>query len=187
MKYATSSRLTLGLATITLALLCGTPALAQTQPSQASDPVVLKVDVLLARSASDKKISSVPYSLLLVASQRGAASRLRAGVELPGEPSTTVNEGVTTTQRPTRFVGTSIDCSLFSQVLADPYQLTISIQDSALLPDQKGQPMGPMAIRTFSSSSMVSIRNGQTVTLVVGTDPITGETLRAEVALTVLK
>jgi hypothetical protein len=44
-----------------------------------------------------------------------------------------------------------------------------------------------VAFRTLSVSNTLVLRDGQMLPFVVGTDRITGETLRAEVRLTVLK
>ncbi len=150
---------------------------------------VLKVDVLLTRQLGEKKISSSPHSLILAGA---GAARLRTGVELPGDPSsTTSKEGVTTTRRDSRFVGTSIDCSFMGSPPdmqpGQRYRLHMSVADSGILPEAQSKTIGAMAVRTFSSSVPLAVRDGQTVVFTVGTDPITGETLRAEVTVTVVK
>jgi hypothetical protein len=162
---------------------------AQQAPAKTEAPV-LKVDVLLTRQLGNKKISSIPHSLLLTPGT--GAARLRTGVELPGEPLTTTSkEGVTTTRRDSRFVGTSIDCSfLGSPSGVEPgqrYRLLLSVADSGFLPEAQSKTMGAMGLRTFSSSTPLAIRDGQTLVFTVGTDPITGETLRAEVTISVVK
>jgi hypothetical protein len=42
-------------------------------------------------------------------------------------------------------------------------------------------------VRTFSTSNFLVLRAGQPTTFSVGTDPITGETLSAEVTISLVK
>jgi hypothetical protein len=45
----------------------------------------------------------------------------------------------------------------------------------------------PMAFRTFSFSNTLALRDGQTVQFATATDKITGEVLKVEVTITVMK
>jgi hypothetical protein len=131
-------------------------------------------------------VSRLPYSLLVPVGTSQQRTSLRVGVDLPGEPSTmTSKEGVTTTRRDTRFVGTSIDSSA-SLSGEGRYRLYLSIQDSSVLPADRKEFAAPV-IRNFSTSNVLYVREGQPLTFSVGTDPISGETLRAEVTITAVK
>jgi hypothetical protein len=131
-------------------------------------------------------VSRLPYSLFVPVGTGGQRTSLRVGVDLPGEPSTTTSkEGVTTTRRDTRFVGTSIDSSA-SLSGEGRYRLYLSIQDSSVLPADRKEFAAPV-IRNFTTSNSLYVREGQPLTFSVGTDPISGETLRAEVTVTVVK
>lgn len=174
-------------ATTLLALLvtaaAGATTVAAEQQAPQPERPALKVEVVLTRSQGEKKVSNVPYSILV----GGGFTRLRVGVDVPGDPSsTTSKEGVTTTRRDSRFVGTSIDAA------ANPrgpgrHELVLSISDSSVLPDQRSKEPGQVAFRTFSISNTLVVVEGQPLAFVVGTDQVTGETLRAEVTVTVVK
>lgn len=156
---------------------------AREQQPPKPDPQVFKVDVVLTRYQGEKKISSVPYSLLL----GDSFTRMRVGVDVAGDPLTaTSKEGVTTTRRDFRFLGTSIDGAVTPRE-SGRHHLILSIQDSSVLPDPRFKDSASLAFRTFSISNQLFVREGQAVPFVVGTDQITGETLRAEVTLTAVK
>ncbi len=65
--------------------------------------------------------------------------------------------------------------------------LTIS-HDSISYPDDTvSPPQGAPAFPTFSTTNTLVLRDGETGQLTVAADPITGEVIRVDVTLTVLK
>jgi hypothetical protein len=130
-------------------------------------------------------VSRLPYSLLV--SVGGRQTSLRVGVDIPMEPSTTTSkEGVTTTRRDARPIGTSIDSS--ATAAGDGrYRLFLSIQDSSVVPADRSKEFVSPVIRNFSTSNFLHVREGQALTFSVGTDPISGETLSAEVTVSIVK
>lgn len=156
---------------------------AREQQPPKPEQQLFKLDVVLMRYRGEKKLSSVPYTLLL----GDNFTRLRVGVDVAGDSSTaTSKEGVTTTRRDFRFLGTSIDGAINPRE-GGRHHLILSIQDSSVLPDPRFKDSGSFAFRTFSISNQLFVREGQLVPFVVGTDQITGETLRAEVTISVVK
>jgi hypothetical protein len=132
-------------------------------------------------------ISRLPYSLFVAVGPTSQRTSLRVGVDVPGEPSTTTSkDGVTTTSRPARYVGTLIDSSA-TPAGDGRYRLYLSIQDSSVLPADQSREFVSPVIRSYSSSNYLYVRDGQTLTFSVGTDRLTGETLRAEVTVAVVK
>jgi hypothetical protein len=89
-----------------------------------------------------------------------------------------------------RNVGTDID-AIVARVDATSYSVGLNVRDSSIFTsDQTKMPntmVDPTAFRTFSASNTLNMTDGQTRLFGVATDKITGETLRIEVKLTVLK
>jgi hypothetical protein len=171
---------------VTLVLIAAAaprPALAQERPL-----VPLKVDLVVSRNAGEKKVSSLPYTLWVTANTE--RSSLRMGVQVP-VPSTRV-AGKDDPPPPAfsyRNVGTNIDCSARS--IADGrFNVQITLNDSAVQFDGKesrGTAQGLPSFREFSSSFTLLLRDGQTATYTSATDPVSGETLKVDVTLAVLK
>jgi hypothetical protein len=176
------------------------PAHAQEPPSMPTMPV--QVEVVMTRLQGEKKISSMPFVLMANAGSRANQSSMRMGVDVPVGTSTsnvTQTQGPATSQRATatarvatefRNVGTDID-TMVSRIDATNYSVYVSIRDSSIFTsDQTKIPntmVDPTAFRTFNSSNTLPMQDGQTRVFGVATDKITGETLRIEVRLTVVK
>jgi hypothetical protein len=177
-------------------------ALAQQQP--AAPPLVpVKVDVILSRFQGEKKVSSLPYTVW--ANANGNNVSLRLGVDVPVGASlvTTGNENTTSSGRSTtttsstmnrmefRNVGTSIDC-LVRQTPDGKFWVRLNVQDSSIFTTDSDTrtPLklaDPMAFRTFTFSNELPMRDGQTAQWASATDKITGEILRLDATLTVVK
>jgi type II secretory pathway component GspD/PulD (secretin) len=152
----------------------------------------LKVQVVVARYQGEKKISSMPYLLTMNVGQR---SNLRMGTQVP--VSVTSIDSRTTDGKPNpppppgaiqyRDVGTNIDCS--AQALDDGrFQMGITVDDSSVYgDDQAGTPKGNPSFRSFRTVNSMVLKNGETFQFTAATDKVTGETVRIEVTLTVLK
>ncbi len=70
------------------------------------------------------------------------------------------------------------------------FRLAISVSDdSVAYVDDKdpGSPSGVPRFRTFRVSNTLLLRDGQTSQMTTATDPITGEVMRIDVTLNVLK
>ena len=89
-----------------------------------------------------------------------------------------------------RNVGTNIDCQA-TRLDENQFSVRLDINDSSIYSpdgDAKGvKTFDPAAFRTFNASNTVVLRNGQTVLFGTGTDKISGEVLKIEVTLTVVK
>ena len=172
------------------------------QGEQAAPIIPVKIDVVLSRFQGDKRISSLPYTLF--ANANGNAASLRIGVDVPVGSSiiTSGNEnptggGRTTTTSSTsnrvefRNVGTSIDC--WARHLPDGrFMVNLRVQDSSIFTADADSraPLklaDPMAFRTFTFSNELPMREGQLLLWATATDKITGELLKLEATLTVVK
>lgn len=178
-----------------------TPAAAAKPPL---DVVAVQVDVVLTRWQGEKKISSLPFVLIASASSRGGNSTsIRMGVDVPIGTSTSNatqttgaqtnnTRAVATTKSETVFrnVGTDIDTQL-TRTDETTYSVYLNIRDSSIFSSDSSKPLSavadPTAFRTFNASNTLPMKDGQTRLFGMGTDKITGETMRVEVKLTVLK
>jgi Flp pilus assembly secretin CpaC len=175
------------LALLGLALL-GAAATAEEKtqaPATRKNPTPIKVQVVFARYAGEKKMSSLPYALALGAPGRPA--RLRMGIEVP-MPS--VKENVPTVSY--HNVGANLDCS------AEPtedgrYKLDLTIEQSSIFAPE-GDKKTPAALssdhpllRSFNASFTLFLSDGQSASYVLATDPLSGEVLKVDVTMAVLK
>ena len=171
-------------------------------PPPGEKPIVpIKVDIVLMRFQSEKKISSLPFSVWVNANELRypgqpaggfRVTSLRMGVDVPaGQVATTSAQGVTTTQPNYRAVGTKIDVSA-EEMPGGVFSLYVSIEDSAIFAaDPSGKvslnASDPAAFRTFNTNNRITVKPGPPVQFTTAADMITGEVVRIEVAVTVLK
>jgi hypothetical protein len=172
-------------ALVVIASLTDRPvALAQEKPAL----IPVKVQLVVSRHNAEKKISSLPYTLWVTAN-RPNVTGIRMGVQVPIVTSLVTKEGVTSPSYNYRDVGTNIDCTATSQ--ADGFfNLDIKLNDSSVSfdPKESGPALkGIPAFRNFTSSFSILLRDGQTAQYASATDPLTGETVRVDVTLNVLK
>ena len=172
-----------------------------TQPAAKPLPPSLKLDVTLSRLQGEKKVSSMPFTLWMLAN--GANVSLRMGVDFPvgssvvtsgnenasGNRTTTVSS--TTNRVEFRNVGTSIDCFVNSAP-DGRFTVDLRIQDSSIFTTgaDTRAPINlsdPMAFRTFTFSNQQLLRDGQTAQWTSAPDKFTGEVLRVDTTLTVIK
>jgi Flp pilus assembly secretin CpaC len=181
------------------------PAAAQEKPTPAAEPqaassgsrqVPLRVQLTLTRSQGEKKISSVPYMIgVLTNSQK---TSLRMGVQVPvtqtvfGAKSAGEMALIPQSSYSYRDVGTNIDCTA-QDVGGGLFNLAIAVEDSAIHLDQSGTADDKTirrdvpAFRSFRASFSMVLRDGQTMQYASATDPITGEVMRIDVALSLAK
>jgi hypothetical protein len=174
------------------------------QPPQASQPpggrktpapIPLKVTVVLSRYQGEKRISSMPYVLGVMASGWGAGPKttLRMGVEVPVTTTTFAGDGKTTpvSSYNYRGVGTNIDCgATFDEAVPGLFQLAVTVSDSSLgLDVPKGGAVAPNvpSFRNFNSAFTALLRDGQTMQYTSATDPVTGEVMKIDITAAVMK
>jgi hypothetical protein len=158
---------------------------AQASDSGAVAPLRLEI-VLLRRDAKKVAISRMPYVFSL---SSFSACRLRMGAQVPIAtiPNIAPNGPVQY-----REIGTNIDCSV-RPVSGGRYQITISIEETSVLGQDVIEPsaaakFGDMPIfRSYQSTNTVVLRNTESAQFTAAADRVTGETVSAEVTLTVLK
>lgn len=156
--------------------------------------IPLRVQLVVSRYQGEKKVSSTPYTISVVANDNGRTS-LRMGVEVP-VPQTIFKAAEGSVVPPTgynyRSVGTNIDCTART-IEGGLYKLELGVTDTSVFvtDKQSGANASPVpgvpAFRSFTSSFHVVLRDGQTAQHIAATDPVSGEVLRVDVTLAVLK
>lgn len=161
-------------------------------------PVPLKVTVVLSRFQGDKRVSSMPYVLGVMASGWGAGPKttLRMGVDVPvmqtvfggGSGDT---KSVPMSSYTYRGVGTNIDCgATFDEAVPGIFQLALTVSDSSLGLDtakRSGVMPDVPSFRNFNSSFTALLRDGQTMQYTSATDPVSGEVMKIDVTVGVMK
>jgi hypothetical protein len=159
-----------------------------------AEPVPLRVQLVVSRFQGEKKISSTPYTLSVVANDN-TGTNMRMGVDVP-IPQTVFKSGdassIPQMSYSYRSVGTDIDCSART-IESGLFKLDLAVSDTSVFVPEK-QPNAPApavsgipAFRSFRSKFTVLLRDGQTAQHTAATDAVSGEVLRIDVALAVLK
>ena len=160
------------------------PPPAPPAPSSRAATIPLRLDIVLSRFQGEKKISSVPYTLFTAYGGTGTSScSLQSGsnVPIPTGPAADGSEKRYTYQR----IGVTISCQIF-EVVDGRYRFSISVDESSLA-DTPASPFGAPVIRSNEMRAAIVLRDGQPQLFSVSTDKVTGETLRGEVTLAILK
>jgi hypothetical protein len=149
----------------------------------------LKVQVVLSRYDGERKLASMPYTLLVNAGDRDNRVTLRMGVALPvtgvgpNGPTVTIHD-----------IGTNMDCTA-SPTDDGRFRIGLAVNHSSVYEtDQKHlQATIPrpgdstQLVRSFTSSFSLLLRDHETGQSIAATDPVTGEVMRIDVTLTVVK
>ena len=176
-----------------------TTALAQDAQTQGPPPgatktlTPLKVQFVVSRFQADKKISSLPYTLAVLSG--GRQTNMRMGISVPvlqtvfGSATKTENASVPMSSYSYKNVGTNIDCSA-SDAGGGLFSLVITLEDSSIhdTPDRSARLARDVPVfRTFNSTFSVLLRDGQTTQYASVTDPLSGEVIKVDVTLNIMK
>ena len=177
---------------VLIAALAG-PAVAVAQEKAL---VPLKVQLVVSRQSVDKKVvSSLPYTLWVTANNAAVlTTSVRMGVQVPivqtsfGQPAAGGFATIPQASYSYKDIGTNIDCSARSQADGS-FSLDIKLNDTSVSFDSKdpNQMKGVPAFRNFTSNFSILLKDGQTAQYASATDPVSGETLKVDVTLNVLK
>ena len=167
------------------------------QPARKSPtPIPLKVTVLLSRYNGEKRLSSMPYLIGVMATDRSYGppqkTTLRMGVDVPVVQTVFGGESKTPSSSYNyRAVGTNIDCTAtFDESVPNVFQLSLTVTDSSLgLDGEKRSGLVPdvPSFRNFNSSFTALLRDGQTMQYTSATDPVSGEVMKIDVTAAVMK
>jgi hypothetical protein len=175
------------------------------EPSSPTSPkkvqnIPLELQVIISRYQGEKRISSLPYVLALksyVNSFRsgptGASLRLGSRVPIRAQVFAPPSDGkpVATTSVNYENVGTNIDAG--ATALEDGrFEVTISINESSVVTDPQDLKATPGSdsypvFRSYQSTNTLFVKDGQTTQFTAASDRVSGEVVRVEVKLTVVK
>jgi hypothetical protein len=160
------------------------PAAATAKP--AGSPLPIRLQFVIAKYQGEKKTSSLPYSLSL--STNGVPVRLRMGADVPYIANPVSPDGKSTASYNYRSVGVSIDGTV-SVVEMGLYRVDVTVVDDSLHTQTQGPPAlsAVPAFRNFRTTNSIVLKDGQTTQLTTAADPTSGEVLRVDVTLTVVK
>ncbi len=155
----------------------------------------LRVQLVITRLQGEKKQASLPYTFVVSARPSSTCPRsnvrMRMGVDTPVPTAVRDESGKPTAQRTVQYktVGTNIDCS--ADDLGDGrFKLFLGVENSSALPGEKtpGTDMSEYPLfRKFEMSLDPILRDGQKAETVTSTDPVTGEVVKIDVSLNVVR
>jgi hypothetical protein len=192
------------LAVTTLLGAAGT-ARAQDPPAARSRPpatalVPVRVQVVISRYRNDKVLSSIPYMLTVNASENPSPIQdlacVRMGVEVPmpvavAPPSDAKPSSPAATHGAVQYraLGTNIDCSV--QILGEGrFRLNLTIEESSLYSDEDKALLTSGAnpvLRSFRFTDVLLLKDGQLEQVTSAPDRISGEVVKVNATLSVLK
>jgi len=169
----------------------------QADEARAAAVTPLEVAVVIARYQGEKKLSSLPYTLSVNAGVNRQPTRLRMGgaVPMPTMTPPTTPDGKPlpggAAVMPIQYVdvGTNIDSN--ARPLPDGrFEVYISIEDKSVASGAQPQASAVAAVpfvRTFQTVNTLILRDGQTRQFSAAADRVTGEVVKVEVTLHVVK
>lgn len=181
-------------------VVAGGMAVARSQEVQKPSPAIeLKIDLVISRTQGEKKISSLPFTLFAASTDSGprginVSASVRMGVDVPIGTTTSTREGTpaaTTTRPEYRQIGTQIDCNA-TRMPDGRYSLALRIHDSAIFSPASAQPdqvlkLDPAAFKTFTINNTRIVTLGRQEEFGRAADPITGEIVRVDAMVSVVK
>jgi hypothetical protein len=165
------------------------PAQSQSQPARpAPKPTIpLKITVVISRVQGEKKTASLPFTLAVTTNDQRTSLRMGADVPLPMTAAAT---GAPVSYN-YKSIGTNIDCG--ADTLDDGrFRLLLTVTDSQIFSDATGSSnvttvRGVPSYQNFTSTTPLILRDGQSTQFTTATDKLTGEVVRVDVTLNVVK
>jgi hypothetical protein len=154
----------------------------------------LRVQVVFNEYDGDKKISSLPYTLLVNADSGGPQAAVRMGLRVPIE----VSGGGPNVNKQFQYQDLGIDLDGTANSTDNGrFLLRLNVEKSSAYAPGSGQKPGSLEgneivggqpiIQRFRSQINLLARDGQTIQSTVATDPVTGHVLKVDVTLNVIK
>ena len=154
------------------------------QAKQVKPLVPLKITVAIARFQGEKRIGNLPF--VLIVNAEGDQATMQMGAEVPTPQ--TAGPVVSYTYR---TIGTTLSCTATSAE-DGRFKVNLSVRDNQVFSDalpgaQTGAPSGAPAFQNFSSQASLLLRDGQTIQYNTAVDKASGEQIRVDVTLNVIK
>lgn len=182
-------------------------------PGRATELTSLEVQVVITRLDRGKVVSTLPYTLAVTTNAGEAQLNMGAEVPVPSTtftpapppsapPAASAAPGSAPSTLPTparplssvnyRPVGTVITCRAVKTDGDERYQLTLSVDDSTVFTSGQATPPLPAGdalpvFRSFRSRNTLMMTDGQTRQYTAASDRVSGEVVRLDVTLRVVK
>lgn len=177
------------IAPIAMFVVSSAAAYAQETGTVPATVTPLKVQVVLSRYDGERKLASMPYTLLVNAGDRDNRVTLRMGVALP--VTGVSKDGPTVTMHD---IGTNMDCSA-TPAGGGRFRISLAVNHSSVYETEQKHLQATLPrpgdsgqlIRSFTSSFFLLLRDGETGQSIAATDPVTGEVMKIDVTLHVVK
>jgi Flp pilus assembly secretin CpaC len=156
------------------------------KPAERRPGATLRVQLVISRFDGEKKVASLPYTLTVMAGGHSARMRLGVDTPIPITQIASADGGKPTASYQYRNVGTNLDCS--ARDLGDGrYQLQVSVENSSTVGGTDQTREGMPLFRRFDTSLDPVLRDGQSMQVIASTDPVSGEVMKIDVTLSVVK
>jgi hypothetical protein len=146
---------------------------------QAEQGTPLKLQFVISKYQGEKKISSVPYVLSVNANQRrGTSLRMGGQVPIPRADNGPLY----------RDIGMNIDVAAYTAT-GQAFRVEIALEESSVFTSEKAGAVasGPPAFRSFKTTNSIVLKDGQTLQVASAADPVSGDVVRVDLTLTVVK
>lgn len=183
-------------------LVSAAPGFAQTPPKPAAETpraatiAPVRVQVVIARYQGDKRISSLPYTMSVNAVPTRGVGQIRIGADVPLSTSLTAakdgGENLVTAPASVTYeqIGTQIDCRV-SPTDDGRYLLELTVAEKSVYAEGEGpavaRPGRNPPFRSFRANNTIVLKDGQSAEFAAAGDRLTGEVVRVEATLHVVK
>ena len=157
----------------------------------------MRVQFVLSKYQGDKKISSLPYTVAL--NSNDPTSEINMGAKVPTPTSIVkdiVKDAAAIPSYSYNQVGVSIRCSV-KPLDNGVFSVVINVADSSIFMNPASGPAptvdstpflsGAPVFKNFSINSILLLKDGQTSQLTSAADPTSGDVVKVDVTLTVIK
>jgi hypothetical protein len=165
------------------------PAAAVQAPGDAKNkPLVpLRVSVVIGRfqgTKLEKQTGNLPFTLTVNAD--GGRTSLNMASQVPIPQTVISDKGVPSTSVQYRNIGTQITSS--AQTMGDGrFLLELTVSDNQIFTNPTTPNAPAPTLQSFSSSTALILRNGESTQFTTATDAATGEVIKVDVTLSVIK
>jgi len=166
--------------TTILLLMAVSSAALFAQGTAAAEKIPVKVQVILSRYNGDRKVSSLPYMMLVTANGDRVDIQNNLNVPMSSGASTTYTN-----------VGLSMYCSVTTE--AGRFKISLQLDDKSVVdakPATAGTTPKPLDYPSFSNFSfkgVFAIKEGETKQVTTVADKVTGEVVKIDVTLSLDK
>lgn len=186
---------------VVLVSLSGGPVAVQATAAQSvAVPVTLKLSVVISRFNGEKKVGNLPFQVMVIPGSSperdGDGTSLQTGARVPVPQTTFASTGsgpasVPQTSYNYQQFGTSISASA-KPIDGTTFNVSLTVSDSQLLSDAPDQAQFAQGVRlpryqSFTSSNRLILRDGQKVEYTAATDKTSGEVIKIDVTMNVIK